>query len=46
MYSAVGTSGYLLFGASTDANVINAFGKKIIGGSGSGGNVTGILNTT
>ena len=34
MYSAVGASGYLLFGASTKANVINSFGKTIQGGSG------------
>ena len=34
MYSAVGASGYLLFGESTKANVINSFGKKIQGGTG------------
>ena len=34
MYSAVGTSGYLLFGESTKANVINSFGEAIQGGSG------------
>lgn len=34
LYSAVGTSGYVLFGLSTKANVINSFGENIVGGSG------------